>query len=234
MVKALIVAAGMGRRLEGYIGDRPKSLINVGKKSLIEKQIEILNESGIKDVAVVVGYGKEKINEVLNDSVTYYFNPFFETTNSVVSMWLARDFFNDGDDIVVMNSDILIESQIVKNLIKSSEEFSVVVDLGVYNKLGYKVKIEKDLVTEMGMDIKEGGVSGEYAGVSKFSMKSVPLLNKVLDQFMVEKKFNVWYETAYVQMIKEGAKISFVDVDKKCWIELDTPDDIEKLKQYLN
>ncbi len=234
MVKALIVAAGMGRRLEGYIGDLPKSLINAGEKSLIEKQIEILNESEIKDVAVVVGYGKEKINEVLNDSVTYYFNPFFETTNSVVSMWLARDFFNDGDDIVVMNSDILIESQIVKNLIKSSEEFSVVVDLGVYNKLGYKVKIENDLVTEMGMDIKEGGVSGEYAGVSKFSMKSVPLLNKVLDQFMVEKKFNVWYETAYVQMIKEGAKISFVDVDKKCWIELDTPDDIEKLKQYLN
>ena len=234
MVKALIVAAGMGRRLEGYIGDSPKSLINLRDKRIIEKQIEILKESGVDDIAIVVGYQRQKIMEVLGDKVVYYYNPFFETTNSVVSMWLAKDFFKGKEEIVVMNSDILIESQVIKDLIKSPNDFCVVVDLGRYNKLGYKVKIIDESVVEMGMDIKEGEVAGEYAGVSKFSTKTVPLLNKVLDQFMEDKKFNVWYETAYVQMISEGTKISYIDVDKKCWVELDTPDDIEKVRQYFN
>jgi len=77
-------------------------------------------------------------------------------------------------------------------------------------------------------------VAGEYVGISKVSKSIFPIFIKTLDNFMERKEFGTWYETAYVQMIGEGVRISFVDTNQRSWLEIDTPDDIEKAIQYFN
>ena len=233
MAKAVIMAAGMGRRLEGAIGDIPKSLINLGGEALITKQINMLKECGIKKIAVVVGYRKEKIKELLGNNVTYYFNPFFETTNSVTSLWFAKELFSD-EDVIVMNGDMLVESSIVKDLLIDKNPVCVTVEVGKYNEIGYKARIKDNFVDFMGMGIHKSEVAGEYVGISKVSKSIFPIFIKTLDNFMERKEFGTWYETAYVQMIGEGVRISFVDTNQRSWLEIDTPDDIEKAIQYFN
>lgn len=233
MVKAIILSAGVGRRLEGAMGGLPKSLIDLGGETMIEKQIDILNKYGISKIAVIVGYMKDKIKEKLGDRVTYFFNPFFETTNNVTSLWFANDFLQD-EDVIIINGDIIIEPSIMQDLLENEGEICVLVDIGKYNELGYKIKVKDNFVDFMGMHIDKSEVAGEYAGISKVSKQTLPLLVKKLEDFMMRKEFGTWYETAYVELIKDGVKISFVDTNRRSWLEIDTPDDIEKAKQYFN
>ena len=233
MEKAIIMSAGVGRRLEGAIGDLPKSLIDLGEETIIDKQIDILNKCGVSKIAVVIGYMKDKIKEKLGDRVTYFFNPFFETTNSVTSLWFAKDFLQ-WEDVVIMNGDLIIETSIMQDLLENKREICILTDIGNYNELGYKIRIKNNFVDFMGMHIDKSEVAGEYAGMSKVSKNTLPLLIKKLEYFMERKEFGTWYETVYVELIKSGVKISFVDTNTRLWLEVDTPEDIEKAQQYFN
>lgn len=90
--KAIIVAAGLGSRLGDLTKDIPKSLLKIGKDTIIERNINTLKKNGIEDIGIVVGYKKEKIMELLGDGYTYIFNPFYENTNNMASLWFAKIF----------------------------------------------------------------------------------------------------------------------------------------------
>src|SRR3982751_1732122 len=88
-VKGIILAAGKGSRLNGTIGDKPKCLLRVGGKTLVERQIDALRQVGIEDVAVVVGCQAEAVRRTCGQRITYIENARFAQTNSLYSLWLA-------------------------------------------------------------------------------------------------------------------------------------------------
>src|SRR5690348_14782141 len=113
-MKAIILAAGKGLRLNGSSGGRPKCLIEIGGASLIERQIWSMRNIGISDVTVVVGFQADSVRDVCGGSVRYVFNDIFDRTNSLYSLWLAREAMAGG--VVVLNSDVLFHPQLLRDL----------------------------------------------------------------------------------------------------------------------
>src|SRR5262245_49432239 len=116
-MRGIILAAGKGSRLNGTIGDKPKCLLRIGGRTLIERQIETLRSAGIDDIAIVVGCQAEMVRRICGAQITYIENTKFSLTNSLYSLWMARPLLFDG--FVVMNCDVLFHPQMLGDLLTS-------------------------------------------------------------------------------------------------------------------
>ena len=110
-MKAFLLAAGRGTRISRMIEEIPKCTLPLGDMPLIRYTASMLLGAGF-ELIVCVGYKKEKIFEALDGlPVTYYFNPFYEITNSIASLWFARGEIKS--DMIVMNADVYIDRKSV-------------------------------------------------------------------------------------------------------------------------
>ncbi|MBQ6875846.1 MAG: NTP transferase domain-containing protein, partial [Lachnospiraceae bacterium] len=116
-MRAVLMAAGVGSRISREIS-KPKSLLDVGNgKALIRHTIELLMAHGI-EVTIIVGYQKEMFFEELKGlPVNFVVNPFYRVTNSVASLWFAKDMLKDDDDYLFGNADVFFEEEILKLLL---------------------------------------------------------------------------------------------------------------------
>ena len=114
-MKGIILAAGKGSRLNGTIGDKPKCLLRVGGKTLVERQIDAFRRIGIEDIVMVVGCQAEAVRRTCGQRITYIENARFAQTNSLYSLWLARPLLYDG--FIVMNCDVLFHPQLLADLV---------------------------------------------------------------------------------------------------------------------
>ena len=102
-MKVIIMAAGFGSRIQGVIGDKPKCLIEVEGETLIGRIVTMLHQREIKDISVITGFKGELIHEELGSKVDYFHNPFFQVTNSIASLWFARDLL-EGDVLLMLEA----------------------------------------------------------------------------------------------------------------------------------
>ena len=114
-MRAVILAAGRGERLRGIVGDRPKGLAVVGERTLIERQIDALRDCGIDRITVVAGYRAAMVRRVCGPGVETIENRRFQSTNSLYSLWLARERLTDG--VVVLNCDVLFHPELLTSLL---------------------------------------------------------------------------------------------------------------------
>ena len=123
-MKAIIIAAGSGKRISNDVKSIPKSLINVNNKPIINYQIEILNKLGIKDIIVITGKFREKFNI---KNVSYIHDLEHEKHDILGSLMEARKFLKN--DVLVLYSDIIFESKIIEQTLNSNSDISIAVDL---------------------------------------------------------------------------------------------------------
>jgi len=122
-MKAIIIAAGKGTRIERLNSDLPKCMLEVGAKTILERQVHALNSNGITDISVIKGYRKEKIGY---PGLKFYINDEYESNNILNSLFYAEDEMND--DVIISYSDILYGNEIVRRLGESKKEITIVVD----------------------------------------------------------------------------------------------------------
>ena len=126
-MKMIIVAAGQGTRLRPLTDNKPKCMVEYNNKPIIDYILDVANECNIKDVAIVNGYKKDILEEYLKDKGCVFFtNQEFDKTNMVSTLFHAKEFMSD--DIIISYADIIYKSKILKKLMASKEDFSVVVD----------------------------------------------------------------------------------------------------------
>lgn len=250
-MKAIILAAGMGTRMDKYTKDLPKCMLNFNGKTLIERQVETLRSAGIKDVIVVKGYMPEKINI---SGVKYCINEGYACTNMVETLMRAEAEM-DGE-ILVCYGDILYEKSVVKKVIEANVDIGVTVDTDYldYWKArldSWKEDVESLVVGEQG-NIVEIGVPHcklekakvRYVGLIKFSKKGIGILKRVYhanrekyfdndEKFMNSKSFKKMYMTDMIQLIiNSGQKVYPVQI-KHGWLEFDMNEDYEKAMEWL-
>lgn len=129
-MKAIILAAGVGKRLWEVTQHRPKCLIEIGGRSLLHRYLESLAAVGIRRADIVVGYKQEMIRAaVAGDScgigVTFWANEEFHR-GSISSLWVARSAFDD--DTIVMDADVLFHREILRRLVSSPFENALLMD----------------------------------------------------------------------------------------------------------
>ena len=230
-MKVIIMAAGVGKRLMPLTKDMHKCMIEINGKPIIMRQIETIRSCGISDITVVGGYRIDDLKGYLGSSVSFLFNPFYETTNSVVSLWLAGSIFDD--DVIIINSDIIFDKALLQALIDDRSGISIAVSKIWTPEKGYKASIKNGRVVDMGMDLAPDDIGGEYAGMIKFSRAGLQKFKTVLDDFMKEKIFDVWLETALAKMLRAGVPAGYIMVDDKLWLEIDTKEELMAARKKL-
>lgn len=232
MTKALILAAGRGSRLEVLTEERPKCMVELKKKPLIDYQVKSLNKAGIQDVAVVCGYLKEKIQ---HSGLSHRFeNPKWAVTNMVASLFAADEWLSH-DVCVVSYGDIFYDPRTIVNLLAAKDDFCIAYDENFmdlwkrrfenpWDDLESFQLTEDHYLSEIGNTVQPGDlIQGQYMGLLKFTPQSWALIRKTISL----DEINTLDMTSLLQrMIHVDMKIKAVP-NVGVWGEVDNPQDLD-------
>ncbi len=239
-MKIIILAAGQGTRLRPLTNDRPKCMVEYKNKPMINYILETIKECNLNDVVIVNGYKKEILEKYLEDeNLTFSTNEDFESTNMVSTLFCAKDFMND--DLIISYADIIYKKEILIELIKSKNDFSVVVDrkwkelwsLRMENPLedAETLKVENGKIIELGKKPKNyEEIHGQYIGLIKISKNIVKKVIKFYeklpkDKMYDNKDFNNMYMTSFIQLIIDDLNDVYPVYIDGGWLEIDTIED---------
>lgn len=232
-MKALIFAAGRGTRISRYLGGMPKCTVAIGKEKLIHYTVRLLKKHGVKDIALVVGYQHEAIREALKDfDVTFFYNPFFDVTNSIASAWFAREFIAD-DDVLFMNGDVFLEEPLLLELLSQDCEDSVLFsDETRKEEADYKLHYESGRLIKYGKELTGEDVTGEYIGVARIGRGFVLEFTARLDEMICEQQHSVWWENVLYSL--SGQRFVEVrDISGHFWAKVDYIEDYERISDFV-
>jgi len=233
-MKAIILAAGKGLRLNGSSRGRPKCLIEIGGTSLIERQIWSIRNMGIDDVTVVAGFEADSVREVCGGSVRYVVNDIFDRTNSLYSLWLAREAMKDG--FVVLNSDVLFHPQLLGDLMAARAEDALLVS---FNSNGQemgaeemKVKAREGLVEMITKDMDPKEADGENVGIAKFGAEGAAALIGIMDGLIDRDALLEWAPRAFLEFSRTRP-LHAISTRGYPWIEIDFPEDYRRAVEQI-
>jgi choline kinase len=235
-MKAIILAAGVGKRFKEVTEHRPKCLIDIQGKTLLERTLAALDGAGVTKAVVVIGYRGEMITRQIGSNcgrvhITYVTNPQYEK-GAILSLLSAREEFDD--DLLVMDADVLFPVAMIDRLIRSPHANCFLLDGGADN-----TGEEQMLLTRGGrvLNIVRGGsgdfdVIGESVGFLKVSRSDAPFLRSILDDLVTKGRDSIEHEEAYPIFLAQRF-IGFEQVDDLPWIEIDFPEDLKRAEREV-
>jgi len=248
MIRALILAAGQGTRLRPLTDDKPKCLVPLMGKSLLQRQTDTLKKAGIKTIHIATGYRAEQIERL---GFTSSFNPRYDQTNMVESLFCAKEFIEQEGDLIIAYGDIVYQDNNLAALLANDDEISLMIDLKwrdlwslrLENPLedAETLKIDKQgYVTELGQKPKNyDQIEGQYTGLIKINSDKINdfiAFYEALDrqaQFDGQD-FDNMYMTSFLQMlIDAGWKAKAVTVQGG-WLEVDSVEDLQHYETMQN
>ena len=229
-MRAVILAAGRGSRLNGYVHDGPKALLRVGHASLLQRQIRALREAGVPDIVVVVGCEAELVRQHCGDGITYVENPDFADTNSLYSLWMARALLSEG--CVVLNCDVLFHPQLLSDLLTARHEAALMLayrqpDDPPLGDEEMKVKVRCGRVVDMSKVMDPRDADGENVGVLRFDASAVQTLVEKLDGIVAAGGRRDWAPRAFAAFAAERPLYA-IGTRGYPWTEIDFPEDYER------
>jgi choline kinase len=226
ITKAIILAAGVGSRLRPLTDDRPKCLLEVGGRSLVEHQLDALQRFGVVDVVIVVGYREPLIRARLGDRVRYVTNERYEHTNSLYSLWLARRELVSGS--LILNSDVLALPRLFERLLQSVAANAILVEPGEHFEAeDMKVRLKGGHVVTFGKHLPPAEAHAHNVGVAKFERDGAVRLAGCLDRLVATGHENDWAPVAFAEFASHWPLIA-VSTDGLPWIEIDYVDDLKR------
>lgn len=223
---AVILAAGRGGRLSRVVGERPKCLARIGDCTLIERQVRSLREAGLTRIVVIDGYGADEVQRTCGANIEFVHNARFASTNSLYSLWLARDLLLDG--FVVMNCDVLFHPQLLGDLLTARYEDAILVcpraGQPPYTDEEMKVRIRGGLVTAIAKTMDPLEADGENVGIAKFGAAGAALLVDRMDAFVSSGLTREWLPRAFDAFCQQRP-LHVVETRGFPWIEIDFPED---------
>jgi len=228
-MKAIILAAGRGSRLKNAAGDLPKCLAAVGAMTLLERQIGALKAAGLRDIIVVTGYRADIVADVCGNLATCIENTRHSETNSLYSLWLAREHMRDG--FVVMNGDVLFHPQLLIDLLSSPCEDALLISYSdPAAPLGdeeMKVLLRNNCVAEITKQMDGRLADGENVGVVKFGVSGARLLIEQMDTLIESGAERDWAPRAFREFALKRPLYA-VSTRGLAWIEIDYPEDYRR------
>ena len=258
--RAIIPAAG--DHLDEYsmkhiAADIPMAMLDLNGQPLLQRQIEVLNQSGIGDVTVVGGYKQEKINV---DGIKLLSNPDWQNSGDLHSIMCAASDY-DGRTLIAY-SDILFDADALGKLLKSESDITLLVDR-TYRSKEYDSERTLDLVVvdtsteylrrsldlggrkrvkRIGMQLDPTQANGQYVGLALFSKKGFQLVKQIYNEVKLDQEGGAFqeakslYEASLTDLIQEvidqGGEVSSAEVSSG-WMEIHSFEDYKLANQLL-
>ena len=251
-MNAIILAAGKGERLRPLTNDKPKCLVELFGKPLLEWQIETFQNSGITDITIVSGYKSDLINF---PETTILKNEKYDSTNMVETLFYAKEKMLDST--IVSYGDIIFEKNVLNKLIQSKADFSIIVDknwkryweMRFDNPLNdsESLKIDTDgNITSIGKKVQKiDEIEGQYIGLMKFQNAGLEKIKKFYEKTKSQStnnsnplnplvSFQQSFMTDFLQgLINDGCKLKAIEIENG-WLELDTISDYDKYTELYS
>ena len=234
----VILAAGMAKRLRPLTDEKPKCLLEVGGKTLLQRTVDAMISAGIKEFVVVTGYRENMIREFLTARYSQYTinfidNPDYEHNNNIFSLWLAMEKLH-GTEVLLMDSDILCNPEAVRRVARKTvpalamqqhelgeEEMKIVVDA-------------EGRITEISKTCSPKDAIGESVGIEKMTEEYTEAIYQELRKMILDEGLiDIFYERAFERLIPQGNTFEVVDTTDLFSYELDTPEDLKKASAAL-
>ena len=235
-MKALILAAGIGKRLKANV---PKILLKIGNKSLLERHVENLLNLGIKNIGIVIGYKSNQLRNFIKKidrkkNIKIFKNSSYKL-GSIVSLVSASNFFYIKGNLILMDGDVLYDKKILKKLFNSKKKNCLIIDKKFEKgQEPVKVCIKNNKIIDFGKIVNQDfDYQGESVGFFKFSNKSSLKLLQQSRKIMKSNK-NLMYEEAIQKIIKEKKiRMDFENITNLPWIEIDFKKDLIFAKKKI-
>ena len=235
-MKAIILAAGVGKRLWPVTQHHPKCLIQIGGRTLLDRYLRELAANGIADATLVVGYKQEMIRAAAGTmahgvAIRYLVNEDYQR-GSISSLWLAREELTT--DVLIMDADVLFHREILRRLIRSSHQTALLLDETVKQQ------------TEECMAIVRGGrivaltkrmperydLAGEGVGFLRVGRSDGAALVRSLAGYIEQDRWNMEYEDGLLEFFAE-VRVGYERIGGLPWTEIDFPEDVTRAEREI-
>lgn len=249
-MKAIIIAAGSGTRLGDLTKNRPKGLLNINGKTIIQRQIEMYRKKNLNNIIIIVGPNKEKFKF---KNIKYVVDKEHKHHDVFSSLMTAKDFMNTK--LLISYSDILFDESVLNQMLTFEGDIGIGVDMNWIPKYENRIQhpiTEADnvLITDNKILHTKKNLSeyvgksnlGEFTGLICLSPKGAMIFVKTHER--LEKthvgKFHESqsYEKAvptdiFQELIDSGISVEPIKIDGQ-WCEIDTPEDLKRAKQIFS
>ena len=248
-MKTIIVAAGMGRRLAPYTDDRPKTLVEVNGRSILQRQVDAYRAAGVDEINIVRGYMKEKI---VVDGARTFDNDAFRENNILTSLFYAESAMEGG--FLFSYSDIVFRPEVVRTVIETEGDYALVIDRRWHEAYvgrkdhpveeGEVARVDDGRVTLVGKKtMPPEEATGEFIGLARFSARGAEAMRARFHErkrdlagkpYGRAPRFEVAYLTDLLNdLIATGEVMRPAFIDGG-WREIDTVEDLERAKAVVS
>ena len=249
----------MAKRLRPLTDTKPKCLLTVDGKTLLQRTVDAMLQAGIREFVVVTGYRADQIRDFLTENYTeqevsspslplhspftppslplkftFLHNADYEHNNNIYSLWMSGQVVR-GREFLLMDSDILCDPEAVLRVARQ-EESALAVNRHELGEEEMKVVVDKDMhITEISKTCDPAAALGESVGIEKITADYSEALFRELDEMILnEKLIDIFYERAFERLIPQGHTFRVIDTTDLFSYEIDTPEDYDRAKQIMS
>ncbi|MGL5869809.1 sugar phosphate nucleotidyltransferase [Clostridium chrysemydis] len=226
-MRAIILAAGMGTRLQPLTNNTPKGLVKVFGMPMVERQIINLRENGIDDILVVTGYLSEQFDYLKEKyGIKTIHNEKYDIYNNIYTMYLVRDYLSDS---YVIESDIFMNNDVIdRNLNRSTYFGKVARDFKKewIIKSGKENKISEIVTGDSEEDII-------FHGISYWTKEDAEIISKGIEDAINNEKFDDMYWDDIIIKNINNIDLYLNKLNEDDVFEIDSIKDLEKVEEIL-
>lgn len=231
--KAVILSAGKGSRLLPLTAERPKCLLELAGRTLLDRQIDALECAGIEEIVVVTGFGEDQVDRTVaargasGAKIRTLFNPFYHVADNLGSVWMARQHFDR--DLLLLNGDTLIPPELVAKVIaQAGDGITVTIDRKpAYDADDMKVQEDGGRLLHIGKTLTADQANAESIGMLAFRGEGRAAFIATVEQSMRTPEGTAsWYLRA-IDRLAQTRTVSVCSIEGLEWGEVDFPQDYE-------
>lgn len=220
--RAIIIAAGIGSRMQSVTLKTPKPLVMVNGTRMIDTVIKGLHNNGINEIYIVVGHLKEQFYQLEKDYTNIHIieNPFYKTCNNISSLYVARDYL---EDVIIIDGDQIIYNDKILEPSFNRSGYNALWTDGKTNE--WLMSVNDGIVTHC---LRNGGVHGwQLYSISRWNKEDGQKLKRCLElEFIKNKNTQIYWDDIAMFYYPEQFKLGIKEMKPNDIIEIDTLDEL--------
>jgi choline kinase len=229
--QVVVLVAGRGNRLHPFTADRPKCLVEINGRSMLDRLLGQLRPLGVRRAVLVTGYRSERLARHIAENppgmeVVLVENRQYETTENSMSLLCAREPLL-AEDFLLCDGDVVMEDGSLAELMTISGSALLIEPKTAMGDEEMKVAIEGDRIVALSKRLDPRIAAGESIGIQKISAEHADDLWTELDDMKSEGRQSGYYEEAFQRLINRRKPFRPVYVKPGCAMEIDDVTDLE-------
>lgn len=232
---AIVLCAGVGSRLRPLTDDRPKCLVPVAGKTLLDRTLQALADSAaVARVIVVTGYRADALSSVVERAplpVSLVHEPRWESTQNIVSLARGLEARAAGEPWMKLDGDLIVDPAVIAALVGAEARVAVDTTARV-DEEAMKVLVDRGRITAFGKGLSVRRCAGESIGIEAFSGQGAEIVASTITRAVNKGRTDAYYEDVYNDAL---ATVNFeaLSVESRSWIEIDNHEDLQRAERLM-